>query len=323
MKLETVRRRTTCDDPSVLARLGLCVVLACLAVAVTAPAWACGCGVALDTTVTRERALVIDRPGREEIVLSLDLRSDGPGRSAIVLPVPGDPIVEPIESGDPLQYLDLATLPRAAAGGGGEGATAGAGQGVDVIGRDLIGGYDVSRLRADDPQALDAWLDENGYTLPDGAEPILADYVDDGWRYVAIQLAPGSAGTLKPLTVSFAADDPVYPMRLTQLATDPIDITLYTLASGRRSVDGLSETYAGPVAKLDPPPPPELEALFAQGGYVTKLSAIGAAPERFTSDFEIRGGGGAGGGGAPGWGAPMAILCALLGFGLLGLSRRA
>jgi hypothetical protein len=305
----------------VLARLGLCLVLACLAVAVAAPAWACGCGVALEATVSRERALVVDRPGREEIVLSLDLRSDGPGRSAIVLPVPSDPVVEPVEGGDPLQYLDLATLPRAAAGGGDEGATAGAGQGVDVIGRDVIGGYDVSRLRADDPGALDAWLGENGYTLPDGAEPILSDYVDDGWRYVAIQLAPNAAGALKPLRVSFDADDPVYPMKLTQLASEPIDVTLYTLADGRRSVDGLEESYAGPVSELSPPPPAELEELFAQGTYVTKLTATAAPPSRFTDDLEIHGGA-AGTTGDPSWAPVLAILAGLLGVGLLGLSRR-
>jgi hypothetical protein len=321
MKLETVRRRTTCDDPRVLARLGLCLVLACVVVAVAAPAWACGCGVALDATVTRERALVIDRPGREEIVLSLDLRSDGPGRSAVLLPVPADPVVEPIESGDPLQYLDLATLPRAAPGGGGEGATAGAGQGVDVIGRDVIGGYDVSRLRADDPQALDAWLDENGYTLPDGAEPILRDYVDDGWRYVAIQLAAGAAGALKPLRVGFDTDDPVYPMKLTQLASDPIDVTLYTLADGPRSADGLDESYAGPVSKLSPPPPPELAQLFAEGTYITKLTATAASPSRFTNDLELHGGA-SGSVGDPAWAPILAILAGLLGFGLLAVSRR-
>jgi hypothetical protein len=303
-----------------LARLGMCMVLACAVALAAVPAWACGCGVALDATVTRERALVVDRPGREEIVLSLDLRSDGPGRSAVVLPVPSDPEVEPIERGDPLQYLDLATAPPALPSGGGEGATAGA-RGVDVIGRDVIGGYDVSRLRADDPEALDAWLDENGYTLPEGAEPILRDYVDDGWRYVAIQLAPSASGSLKPLRVSFAADDPVYPMKLTQLATEPVAITLYTLADGRRSADGLTEAYAGPVSKLHPPPPAELEELFAEGSYVTKLTANGTPPSQFTEDFELHGGA-SGPGGDPAWAPVVAILSALLGFGLLAVSRR-
>ena len=85
----------------------------------------------------------------------------------------------------------------------------------------MIGGYDVTRLRADDAGALDDWLDENGYTLPDGAEPILADYVDEDWRFVAIRLAAGAAGALKPLRVAFDTDAPVYPMQLAQFVLDP------------------------------------------------------------------------------------------------------
>ena len=221
---------------------------------VASTAQACACGIALDATVSRERALVIDGGDSEQIVLSLDLQSDTAGRSAIVLPVPADPEVEAIGGGDPLAYLDVATAPVAAAGGGDEGvgAASGPGAGVDVIGRDEIGGYDVSRLRADDAGALDAWLDDNGYTLPDGAEPILRDYVDEGWRYVAIQLAPGSSGTLKPLSVSFDTDDPVYPMRLSQLGANPVDLTLYTLADGRRTVDGLERE---PTPVLSPSSP--------------------------------------------------------------------
>ena len=183
------------------------IVAAALVVlgAAAGPARACGCGIALEANVTDERALVVDTPDRERIVLSLDLTSDGGGRAAVVLPVPGDPDVAAIERGDPLAYLDVATAPPAGSGAvgaaSGEGASA---SGVDVIGRETVGGYDVSRLASGDPRALDRWLDANGYTLPGGAQPILSDYVDDGWRFVAIRLAPKAEGRLKPLAVSFA-----------------------------------------------------------------------------------------------------------------------
>ena len=299
------------------ARLGVCAVLACAIAVLCAPAWACGCGVAISADITRERALVVDRPGHEEIVMSLDLQSSGPGRSAVVLPVPGDPEVAAIEQGDPLEYLDVATAPRAKTVG--EGAAAG-GAGVDVIGRDVIGGYDISRLRANDPHALDIWLGDNGYTLPDGAEPILKTYVDAGWRYVAIQLAPGASGRTKPLRVGFDTDRPVYPMKLTQLASAPVDLTLYTLADGPRSAAGLTTSYAGAVAKLSPPPPAELKSLFAEGTYVTKLTASGVPPSSFTRDLFLRGGGGSNGGGSTA-AAVFALLAAIAGFGLLALSR--
>jgi hypothetical protein len=239
--------------------------------------------------VTEERGLVVERPGGERIVLSLDLASDSQqGHPAVVLPVPSEPTVAAIEHGDPLAYLDRATAPllrSEAAPGGGE--AAGAAPPVDVIGREEIGGYDVSRLRASDPQALSGWLDANGYSLPAGADPIISDYVDEGWAFVAIRLAPGSSGRLKPLDVSFATAHPVYPMRLEQLATSPVSLTLYALADGERGVPGLETVWSGSVSELSPAPPAALAELFAQGTEVTRMEADAADPASFVSDLEI------------------------------------
>lgn len=269
--------------------LALGSLLAWLLLAAT-PAGGCACGIAIDAEISEERALVIERPGREEIVLSLDLTSEGAGRAAVVLPVPGDPRVEAIRGGDPLDYLDRATAPPPDTSDDGEGDGAGAPAPVDVIGRDVVGGYDVSRLRAGDPGALDAWLDANGYELPPGAEPILGDYVDRGWRYVAIRLAPRSEGRLRPLRVSFDAKRPVYPMRLAQLGEEQLSLTLYTLAAGERRVEGLDTVWSGPVADLGAPPPPSLRRLFASGEHVTRMEAESAEPSQFSEDLAIEAG---------------------------------
>jgi hypothetical protein len=283
----------------------------------TATAGACACGIALDATVERERALVIERPGREEIVASFDLSSDGGGRAAVVLPVPGDPVIGAIERGDPLAYLDAATtIARAPAGGGDVGAAPPTGA-VDVIGRETVGGYDVARLRADDPRALDEWLGENGYSLPEGAERILSGYVEEGWRYVAIRLAPGSDGRLKPLRISFPAEQIVYPMRLTQLGSDPVNLTLYVLADGRRSVERLHVRYDGPVSELDPPVPAELRGLLAAAPYLTRLEATAVEPGMFTEDLEILDGDD----GHPAWPVLVAAAALLGGLALLVRAR--
>lgn len=252
------------------------------------PAQACACGIALEASVSEETGLVIEEPGSERIVLSLDLTSDGPERAAVVLPVPAVPTVKAVRGGDPLAYLDEATAPPVVdSAGGGDGATAGAAPPVNVIGRENVGGYDVARLGAADGAALDRWLNDNGYTLPEGAEPILEDYVDEGWRFVAIRLAPKADGELKPLEVSFAADEYVYPMRLEQLATGPFDLTLYTLADGPRTVNGLDTVWEGSTTELTPPPPASLDSIFGAGGYVTRLEATGADPSTFTSDLAV------------------------------------
>ncbi|HEY8002214.1 MAG TPA: DUF2330 domain-containing protein [Solirubrobacterales bacterium] len=253
------------------------------------PAGACACGIAIEATVSEESGLVIERPGREQIVLSLDLSSDSSERAAVVLPVPGLPTVDAIEDGDPLAYLDLATAtaPAPAVGSSAGGGEAAAAPPVEVIGRENVGGYDVARLGAGDALALDHWLSENGYTLPAGAEPILSDYIDAGWSFVAIRLAPEAEGRLKPLRVSFATDEAVYPMRLEQLATSPVNLTLYTLADGERKVDGLETVFAAPVDELDPAPPPQLADLLAEGTEVTRMEALDVDPASFTTDLLI------------------------------------
>ena len=229
---------------------------------------------------------MIERPGGEQLILSLDLASDGSTRPAVVLPVPGVPEVAAIERGDPLAYLDQATAPEpttGAAPGGGE-DTAGAPP-VDVIGREEVGGYDVARLASGDAAALDRWLDQNGYLLPTGADEILAEYVDEGWRFVAIRLAREAEGRLKPLVVSFDTDELVYPMRLAQLGDAPVNLTLYTLADGPRQVASLAPVWEGEVAELSPPPPAELAEIFGEGGYLTRLEGNGLDPAAFTADL--------------------------------------
>lgn len=100
------------------------------------------------------------------------------------------------------------------------------GAAVGVVGRQRLGPFDVARLTATDPAALDTWLRANGFTLPARLKTALAPYVAEHWEYVAIRLAPDTAdtalrGALDPLHLTFAADRAVYPMRLSRLAGTP------------------------------------------------------------------------------------------------------
>jgi hypothetical protein len=297
---------------------------------------ACACGMALQADVVRERALVIQHGGQghnasEEIVASFDLTVDDGGRAAVILPVPGDPTVKAV-AGDPLGYLDLATTPPAAQTDS-DGAVGGAAPGgVAVIGRETVGGYDVSRLRANDPRALGRWLDEHGYATPAGAQPILAEYVRRGWRYVAIRLAKGQEGSLTPLRIAFPTPSLVYPMRLSRLATKPVSVTLYVLADREQQVPILSTTFAEPLSDLRPRPPANLRGLFPPGAFVTKFVADRLAPSEFTRDLVITpaaGGaaadpadlGGLGGGDGVAWWIVVLALVVLAG-GAIAVGRR-
>ena len=137
-----------------------------------------------------------------------------------------------------------------------------------MVGREHLGPFDVARLTATDPGALADWLDENGFQLPDRLDNALRPYVDQGWEYVAIRLAPADAdsvlgGALDPLHLTFASDRLVYPMRLSKLARTEQHLRLYVLAAHRmepRSTiggDAPEVTYAGRIPAKSGGPLPE------------------------------------------------------------------
>ncbi|WP_072483700.1 DUF2330 domain-containing protein [Streptomyces atratus] len=286
------------------------------------PAYACGCGAMVPSresqvAVDRETS-VVDWDGRtEQIVMRLTVRGNAP-EAAWIMPVPHRATVE---LGDPGLFSELSVLtepelvtrhyfwprshdwPFSGSGNVGDGAaapSAGA-PAVEVVGRERLGPFDVARLAATDPDALQKWLSDNGFELPDRLATALKPYVDQKWEYVAIRLAPRDTGnplvgTLEPLRLRFASERLVYPMRLSKLASTPQQLGLYVLAahrmepSGPIGGDAPEVTYAG---RIDPRSVAEdtvyLERLT--GGKPVYLTAIEQSfphPERIDGDHELR-----------------------------------
>lgn len=268
-------------------------LLACClgAILALAPVGAYACGIPLEAQITHERALLIVEGPRQQLITSVDLIQADP-QAAVIFPVPGRPEVDQPPGGEELfSYLEQATRPeirreqRLVWRVQPEGLDGGAPAGAQLIGRETIGGYDVSRLAADDGAALLAWLAENGYSLPPPAEPILGAYAAEGWSFVAVKLAAAAPeGSLAPLRISYTAERPVYPMRLGALSDRPVSVDLYLLGDGRYSLDALETAFAGPVDQLDPPPPAELAGLLT-GAYLTKLRGEALEPASLGADF--------------------------------------
>src|SRR4029077_5912365 len=57
-----------------------------------------------------------------------------------------------------------------------------------IIDRRLVGIYETTTLRAEEPQALQTWLRENGFVISTNAAPVIASYVKDGWVFVAAKV---------------------------------------------------------------------------------------------------------------------------------------
>ena len=271
----------------VLQKIVLLLVVLCW-LAMPAAAWACG--MPLDAQIPSEQALIIFSDGREEIIPSLQLQSDKPG-AAVIFPVPSDPTISEGPSEKLFTYLADVTKPEERVEErlvwrNTDETAGGAPGGVQVLGHEIIGGYSVARLEADDTAALQRWLDENGYRAPEAAAPILGSYIDAGWKFVAVKLAPGehAAGALKPLRIAFDTPEIVYPMRLSALAEQPLDVLLYVLADQRVEMAAMETQYAGPVTNLDQTPPADLAPLFA-APYLTKLRNSAIAPASLTKDY--------------------------------------
>ena len=110
-----------------------------------------------------------------------------------------------------------------------------------------VGSYDVSVLRLAKPDALNAWLDENGFSsLPTAAETIVADYIAKGWVFAAIKLTREESGVNAPhpIKMVFDAKQAVYPMQLTAIAGGCPAFEIFVIGSGSASCAMLPEEFS-------------------------------------------------------------------------------
>jgi Uncharacterized protein conserved in bacteria (DUF2330) len=292
----------------------VCAVLALflggLVSGVAAPAWACGCGAYIPdragASVVDERAMLAWDGKTQDILMSFNV-SGSSDKAAWVMPVPS---AAKVSLGDTEVFDELGrlTAPRVEyrdswwptftwlLPGAGLSETAGApGGAVNVLGRQRIGPFDVTRLAANDPAALATWLADKGFPRPDGLEANLAPYIADHWEIVAIQLAPAQAGEsltgdLQPLRLSFTSDKLVYPMRLSRSATTPQTVDLYVLADHRMDPESVpvagqkpSLEFAGHVERADLSP--ALAAYVGDGTFLTHWNDYIYQPELIDGDY--------------------------------------
>ena len=134
----------------------------------------------------------------------------------VLIPVPSEPTLdsEPVSAAD-LNALDLATAPvvsNATHDGGGSGcgcigagSMAGGDKGSDTPNRGVVASTAVTigpvvavSLTGDSPDAVRAWLNSNGFSLPQTDAATLDRYVGDGKYFIAIRRNEGVATVPPP-----------------------------------------------------------------------------------------------------------------------------
>jgi TonB family protein len=118
---------------------------------------------------------------------------------------------------------------------------------VKIEAQFAVGEYDIAILSATESSGLETWLRDNGYNIPDGAEPLLRPYVQQDMKFFVAKVDPkkvefGANGRAKlsPLRFHYDSKDFVLPVRLGLInAPDPSsggkqDLLIHIIAPGTR-----------------------------------------------------------------------------------------
>ena len=105
--------------------------------------------------------------------------------------------------------------------GGGRGGMRGRDLGVTVEAKFAVGEYQILILSAKDSTGLDTWLRQEKYTIPEGAEPLLRPYVENGMKFFVAKVDPSKVkfdangrAALSPLRFHYDSEEFSLPLRL-------------------------------------------------------------------------------------------------------------
>jgi len=173
---------------------------------------------------------------------------------------------------------------------------------VTVLSVQHAGVFDATTIRGTNPRAILDWLESNGFTAPHSMEPVVRDYVEHGWVFVASKVRRESAvsavTSLHPLAFRFATIKPVYPLKLTGVDNSDCTVDLYVFGGRRATTSHFRPIRCDRVANNMPDEPgkrwqswlqirsPEVLNCISNATVGTKLSAV-LTPQQMKVDAEI------------------------------------
>jgi hypothetical protein len=111
---------------------------------------------------------------------------------------------------------------------------------VNVEASGVVGAFEYSVISVNpavaDPAAPALqWLGENGYDVTPEGVALLGPYLADGMHLLALRLTKGSdTGSIRPIKLTYAAEAPMIPIRLTAVAANSdMGVMTWALSSAR------------------------------------------------------------------------------------------
>ena len=122
----------------------------------------------------------------------------------------------------------------------------------EVVFQDIVGAYEIAVLSGGTVEGVMTWLGDNGYAQDIAAEPILGEYLDEGFMFVALKLAMNSeVSEIHPIVLNYEGNEPCVPLRLTRIAaTDDMDVRVFFLGDARAVPSNYRHVLVNPL-KID------------------------------------------------------------------------
>ncbi len=226
------------------------LALAAAPVLVPSSAQACGGLFCMSTPVAQNaERILFEINGDGTVTTTVEIRYSGdPDGFSWVVPVTDTPELTTAPA-SALVMLDTATVPsitppptkctnpgmQPPMAGGVDFAANESDGGVDVEDLPTVGPFDPEVVSSDDAEALIEWLNTNGYLITEEMEPMVADYVAQGMKFLAMKLTPGAGvADIAPIQMTYPATVPTVPIVLTAVSADPeMGILIFVAANER------------------------------------------------------------------------------------------
>jgi MYXO-CTERM domain-containing protein len=122
----------------------------------------------------------------------------------------------------------------------------------EVVEHALVGAFEIAVLDGGTAEGVFAWLIAEEFAIDENATPILHDYIERGFKFVALKLATGAgADEVHPIVLEQHDTEPCVPIILTRIATrDDLELRTLFLADARVVPDNYAHVVLNPL-KLD------------------------------------------------------------------------